>query len=179
MRLVFAILLVARVAAADQAPAAVGVSLGVTAAGLGFEFVAADVGIRPQAYPDNTPALQPILATVGGALLLVGPSLGRAIYAPHSLWNKWLAMRLVGIGIAGIGVATTVILADQGSSGWIPGIIGGAIVIAGAGLYIGGATVEIVTTPAAVRREGATVSIAPIRGPGGSLAPGLVVAGRF
>jgi hypothetical protein len=176
------LLVTATVAAADPpAPsspgAAVGVSLGVTAAGLGLVFVGADAAIRPQAYGSIQSVVEGVAVGVGSAALLVGPSLGRAFYA-HSLWSTGLALRLIGVGVGGAGVAAALAM----NSSWGGLFVGGIFEIVAGGFFITGATIEIATTPAAVRRHNATlltIAPAPIRGPEGSLAPGLVLAGRF
>ena len=154
-------------------------SLSTTLGGLGLVLVAADVGIRPQAYP-NEQWLQPPLVAIGSAALLVGPSLGSA-YAGR-FWNGGTGMRLAGLAIAGAGFAEG--LASRGEGASVdPGPY--LMLAAGGFLYLVGATYEIATTPRAVdlynREHGvsAQLSLAPIRARDGSIAPGVSLSGQF
>lgn len=157
-------------------------SLGTSAAGLGLVLVGADIGIRPQAYP-NTRGLEPVFAGVGGAALLVGPSLG-SVYADR-FWNTGFALRIAGLGVGALGFATALWIADRhpnaGTNSPLP-ILSSAV--AGV-MYLAGATYEIATTPSAVERynrehEGAaTLSLSLIRARDGGVAPGMALSGRF
>ena len=174
-------------AAAEPAPTpapkspvtALWLSLGTSAAGLGLVLVGADAGIRPQAY-GQARGIELPLAAVGGAALLVGPSLGSA-YAGR-FWNGGTALRLAGVGIGAAGLA----LAVQPSRGPEGALNVGPYFLLGGGaaVYLAGAVYEIATTPRAVRRYNRrtlelSLSPAPLATPGGRIAPGLALAGRF
>ncbi len=180
------------VAAADPAPkdprTALWLSLATSVTGLGLEFVSADAGIRPQAYPRPN-WVEPVAGGVGAAALLVGPSLGR-IYGDAPLWNKGTTLRLVGLGIAATGVGAALWLGSRqtNSDGPVntgPVLVGAPLLAIGGGLYIAGASYEIATTPAAVERAGqargfeAQLTLAPLRSRDGGLVPACAVVGRF
>ncbi len=156
-------------------------SLSTTLGGLGLVLVAADIGIRPQAYP-NEQWLQPPLIAVGSAALLVGPSLGSA-YAGR-FWNGGTAIRLAGLGIAGAGVAFALAYDRRGGDAG-PDPLPYLAFAAGGIVYLAGATYEIATAPRAIDRYNrehgvsAQLSVVPIRARDGSLAPGVSLSGQF
>jgi hypothetical protein len=178
------------VAAADPAPkdpqTALWLSLATSAAGLGLEFVAADAGIRPQAYGGNHNWIEPTAGGVGAAALIVGPSLGR-IYGDAPLWNKGTTVRLVGLGIATTGVVAAFWLGrhDTSETGNGPILIGGGLLGLGGAVYLAGATYEVVTTARAVERAGRTrgfeaqLTLAPMRSRDGGVVPAAAIVGRF
>jgi hypothetical protein len=211
MRVLILVLLLAATttAVADPPPpappsprTALWLSLGTTLGGLATILVAADVGIRPQAYyAGAVNNLEPTLAVVGGVALLVGPSVGR-IYGHAHLWNTGAALRLAGV--LAFGGTALVVLGQKNNGGGFGGPIEiAAASVVGGGLYIAGTTVEIATTPRDVdrasappsggaarsskagpcdrynREHGATLSLVPIRARDGALVPGLAVTGRL
>jgi len=159
---------------------ALSLSIGTTGAGLALALIAADMGIRPQAWPDGVEPAQAILATTGGALLLVGPSLGSG-YA-HRLWNAGSIVRLSGIGVAALGVGVALALESRGEPGTVSPLPYIALASGGA-IYLGGTVYEIATTPRAVDRynrdHGIAPSLTPIRTRDGALAPAIGISGQF
>jgi hypothetical protein len=188
--LVVLVLTSTTIASADPQPltrknpnTALWLSLGTTAAGLGLTLVAADIGIRPQAYEGMRGAETP-LAVTGGIALLGGPSVGRA-YGHASLWNRGTALRVAGIGLFGAGFLVGY-LATRNSTSDSPDpwpLIGiGAVV--GGGLYIAGSAYEIATTPREVGRYNlehgldASLTMTALKTRDG-IAPCLALAGHF
>lgn len=202
-RLVVAIVIVATTTSAVAEPAppprksprtALWMSLGTTLGGLALASWGADIGFRkgeccPAPYANTPRAVEYGLAGVGGAALLVGPSLG-SLYVDR-FWNAGSYLRLAGVGTVGLGLAGALAVSERKcptgvtdcESGGI--LVFGAGLVLGGGLYVAGAAYEIATTPRAARRYNrdhgldATLTMTALRAQNGSLAPGFAVAGRF
>jgi hypothetical protein len=163
-------------------------TLGTMAAGAGLFAAGEALYQQPGCYNSCLP--QQGLAIVGGAALLVGPSVGH-IYAGHT-WNAGLGIRLGGMTTFALGwlalapcfvhpaaVQTPVDPQNNGSSSTCA--IGGAAVALGAIATVAGTVTEVATTPSAVEdynRAHAALTVAPIQTQNG-IAPGVALAGRF
>ncbi len=171
-------------AAHKQTRTAMWLTLGTMAAGAGLFALGEAMYQQPGCYNSCVP--QQGIAVVGGAALLVGPSIGH-IYAGHT-WNTGLAIRASGIATFGLGM-----LAASRCFGY-PGIgapsaseqracnTGSMAAVLGAVATAVGTVTEVATTPSAVddyNRAHASLTLAPIRAQDGSIAPGLAFAGQF
>jgi hypothetical protein len=120
---------------------------------------------------------------IGGAALLVGPSLGH-LYA-HHWWTKGLTLRLAGAAVAIEGASLRGSCASLLASctGLNPGM-GVALVLAGSTAIVAGIVWDIARAPAAARAynrahdRGVTFGPAAIRG-AATTSPGLAFVGRF
>jgi hypothetical protein len=112
------------------------------------------------------------LTVAGGALLAVGPSLGH-IYNGRP-WTTGLKVRLVGTGIAGLGLATAV-FAPSDCDAFVCPLqgVGMLVVIGGAATFAVGAGIDAVRAQSAVRERNAQLTVTQLRTPSGS-APGLM-----
>jgi hypothetical protein len=144
---------------------AVALSAGVTAAGVGL-LVAGDDGLK----------------LVGLTAMFVGPSAGRWYAGDSSL----IGYRALGLGIAALGVLQIVntgcedeVDVDCSKSEYRPGM---ALMLAGAGVWVGSSVADIVLADRSARRfnERHSISIAPVRfGTADGRATGIGFSGRF
>lgn len=143
-------------------------SAGSTALGLGL------LGIEHERAPGQHAPADQMLVLGGGALVMVGPSLGH--FYVDDTRSVGLYVRGVGAGVAMIaalasipkceGQADTGIFADCRNDVWI-----------GLGIIGFGAVIDVVSAPHAASQwnRDHAVTIAPIVAP----APGLAIAGTF
>lgn len=146
-------------------------SIGVTAVG-----VAAAAG----SLATTTQGPKAFLMSTAGLGLLAGPSIGR-IYAHHA-WSWGLGIRFLGFAGLVIGESMSTMCGGRDpicrADTYRPWLGVSAAVL------VGGAALDIATTPAAVHaynREhaaGATVVVTRLQTRGGSV-PGVAIAGRF
>ena len=159
-------------------------SLGVTLAGP----ILFGAGLA-QSNTTGDPTWLNVLGTAGVAAFVVGPSVGR-IYAGRDGWNLGLKLRVGSLAPLALSLFTTAlcaVAADGGGDSGTPGICYVALgsFVAGASMYVAGASYEIATSGRAVERYNrdagldARLSFAPIKTPDGGLAPGLALGGRF
>jgi hypothetical protein len=114
------------------------------------------------------------ITIAGGVLVAVGPSLGH-IYNGRA-WTTGLKVRLVGAGVGALGWAIAALgPSDCDSKGFIcpAQAIGILVVFGGAGTFVVGAGIDVVTASSAVRERNSQLTIARLRTPGGS-APALM-----
>jgi hypothetical protein len=125
------------------------------------------------------------VAILGGAALLVGPSIGH-IYADHT-WNTGLAVRASGVATFGVGMLAASRcwaypdISPPSASEQRTCNIGSAAAMVGAIAAVVGTITEVATTPSAVEdynRAHASFTVAPIQTQNG-IAPGVALAGRF
>jgi hypothetical protein len=118
------------------------------------------------------------MTIAGGALLGVGPSLGH-IYAGDA-WTTGLKVRLIGVGVAGVG-GLVAAAAPSDCDGFVcPGQgIGMLVAIGGAITYVTGAIMDATSAGAAVEARNATqIVIAPLGAPRGYV-PGIAFTRAF
>ena len=150
-------------------------SAGTTGAGLAL-LLAAKV-IYPDFPSHSTPLDVMLVGSIGA--LVVGPTLGHT-YAGKT-WNRWLGVRLAGLGVVGVGAVVSLALAasvchPDGVGCLVLGL--GASAVLGGGTYAVGTIGEIATAPSAAHdynREhhfDAQLTLAPIQSRTG-LAPGV------
>ena len=139
--------------------AALGLSLGTTAAGVAL------LASRETAL-------------FGAGFMLVGPSLGRAYIGGSYLLNPWLVARVVGLSAAVVAISQMCIFCDETrKQDELAGVALGGVVV-----FVAGSMLEIAATPIVVheynRAHGwePAITVAPIATPGGA---GLGVLGRF
>ena len=142
-----------------SADAALGLSLGVTAGGLGLMIAGGKWN-------------EAALSTTGTILFVVGPTTGH-IYAGHTL-NGGLAARAIGslAAIAGLGFVLSCIDGCSNNNG----DVGGVLLIGGGLLYVGGGLYEIATAPEAANRYNREHGFEATVVPTGN---GIALAGRF
>lgn len=140
--------------------AALGLSLGMTAGGLGLMIAGAKWN-------------EPTISTTGTIVFLVGPTTGH-IYAGHTL-NGGLAARAIGVlaGIAGLGLVLSCIDECGNNDN---GDMGGVLLIGGGLLYVGGGLYEIATAPEAAHRYNREHGFEATVVPTGN---GVALVGRF
>jgi len=150
----------APIGAPKSADAALGLSLGMTAGGLGLMIAGGKWN-------------EPTISTTGTILFLVGPTTGH-IYAGHTL-NGGLAARAIGVvaGIAGLGLVLSC-FDDCGTDN--NSDVGGVLLIGGGLLYVGGGLYEIATAPDAAHRYNREHGFEATVVPTGN---GIALAGRF
>ncbi len=117
---------------------------------------------------DHTSGNVTAVLTLGGAgLTLVGPSLGRR--RADIVWNRWLGLRLasvafgVGSFLWGLGACVD----DYSDSSRCDTGIAGAFI--GAGVYVVGTVVEIVTIPRDMRARARETPVFAGPAPGGAI----------
>jgi hypothetical protein len=154
---------------------ALGLSLGVTAAGL---------ALMAAAPPADESDLGDGMALAGLLAILIGPTTGH-LYADRIV-NTGLGIRAASasVGFVAFGGLAMCAFGDEDDDGdhcgwWALAAAGSSLV------YAGGTVYEIVDAPRAARaynrRHGLDLTLAPtaVRAGDGSEAPGLVVAGAF
>jgi hypothetical protein len=157
---------------------ALGLSLGVTAAGL---------GLLAAAPPADESDLGDGMALAGLLAILIGPTTGH-LYADR-IGNTGLGIRAVSasvglVAFSGLGLCAFDLSGDDDDDGehcgwWAMAAVGSSL------LYAGGTIYEIVDAPRAARaynqRHGLDLALAPtaVRAGDGSQAPGLAVSGSF
>jgi len=190
MRFVWVVLFVASTAAAEpdrkDPNAALGLSIGTAAAGIGLIVTGAEIPEFVHTDPART-AWEASLVGVGTVTFLVAPSVGR-IFGGAPLWNRGLRLKLIGLGIAASSVPAVLLVADATGSLHTTALmsviawVGLPLVTVGGIGIVTGTTIELATTPSAVRRVNreldATLTIAPIATRDG-VAPGISLVGQF
>jgi len=149
------------VGAPKSADVALGLSLGVTAAGLGLIVAGANWN-------------EPTIATTGTIVFLVGPTTGH-IYGGHTL-NGGLGARAIGAvtALAGFSVLLSCFATCDNQDGKVD--VAGALLIGGGLVYAGGGIYEIATAPEAAHRYNRQHGFEATVVPTGN---GIALAGRF
>ncbi|MEZ4398841.1 MAG: hypothetical protein R3B06_02390 [Kofleriaceae bacterium] len=144
---------------------ALGLSLGVTLAGVAVSAVAGQTDSGP-------------LSSAGGAMIFFGPSVGH--WYTGDYLTTGLGMRVAGSGLAVLGIVMALSGNGPGRSSDGADGTGLLLVMAGAGLYVGGTVHDIATAPRAARRKNRTLAARVALSPTVTrTSAGLAVGGSF